>query len=169
VDQGITNGYNDGTFRPDLRLSRGDFAVLLVRAFDPQPRPERQQANVSQLFVDVVANDPQTKFIQQIYRSGIMSGLPDRQFGVRAVISRAEAITAVTKVLELPPDHGATHRRYSDHREIPTWATGPIADATAAGLIVDPNPDRIRATVPITRAEVASLIYQGWRYKTQKT
>jgi hypothetical protein len=169
VDQGITNGYNDGTFRPDLRLSRGDFAVLLVRAFDPQPRPERQQANVSQLFVDVAANDPQTKFIQQIYRSGIMSGLPDRQFGVRAVISRAEAITAVTKVLELPPDHGATHRRYSDHREIPTWATGPIADATAAGLIMDPNPDRIRATVPITRAEVASLIYQGWRYQTQKT
>lgn len=168
VEQGITHGYNDGTFRPDLRLSRGDFAVLLVRAFDPQPRPDRRQANVSQLFVDVADNDPQTKFIQQIYRSGIMSGLPDRQFGVKAVISRAEAITAVKKVLELPPDHGATHRRYTDHRDIPAWAEGPIAAATTAGLIVGPNSDRIRATVPITRAEVASLIYQGWNYQTQK-
>ncbi|MFQ4140265.1 S-layer homology domain-containing protein [Nodosilinea sp. PGN35] len=163
LDLGLINGFSDGTFRPDARVSRADFASLLVSAFDPSPRGDRLQANVSQLFRDVPTSHPQLRAIQQIYRSGAMSGLDNGTFGVAAAISREQAIAALVAILDLRAATTDSLTRYPDRATISPWAQGAIAAATEAELIVTPDSTapQIRANQAATRAEIATLVYQG--------
>lgn len=163
VDLGVINGFVDGTFRPDARVTRVDFASVLVSAFDPPPRRDRLQANVTQLFRDVPPNHPQLNVIQQIYRSGAMAGFDNGTFGVTTAIPREQAIAALVAILNLRAETAASLTRYPDRATISSWAQGAIAAATEAELIVTPDSTvpQIRANQAATRAEIATLVYQG--------
>ncbi|MDA0269043.1 MAG: S-layer homology domain-containing protein [Cyanobacteria bacterium] len=167
VDLGLLNGFDDGTFRPEAPVARVDYAGMLVAAFDPPPRSDREQVDVSRLFRDVAAPPAaQFKVVDRIYRSGAMSGFDDGTFGVTRPISREQAISALVNILNLEAGNPSSLNRYPDRATLSPWATGAIAAATEAGLIVSaasPAPDPIRAKEPATRADVAALVYQGLR------
>jgi hypothetical protein len=51
---------------------------------------------------------------------------------------------------------------YGDRAQIPSYGIDALAAATQAGLVINhPTPDQLRPQEPITRAEVAVLIYQS--------
>jgi hypothetical protein len=37
-DKGLISGFKDGTFKPDAKMSRAEYAALLVKAFNPTPK-----------------------------------------------------------------------------------------------------------------------------------
>lgn len=55
---GITTGYDDGTFRPDNPVTRAEFAVFTARALEPSFRPDSwQERREGQVIYDIEIGD----------------------------------------------------------------------------------------------------------------
>jgi hypothetical protein len=98
AQQGIVEGYPDGTFRPEEAIDRDEYAAVLWRAFEADM--ERTVASGS-TFDDVPAGYWAAPAIEEAYEMGFM-GLPDtNEFEPQAEVSRVEAISALVQGLEL--------------------------------------------------------------------
>ncbi|MGD6894606.1 N-acetylmuramoyl-L-alanine amidase [Bacillus infantis] len=83
ADKGIITGDAEGTFRPKDKMTRGEMAYLLKRAFDLS-----QTSNV--FFSDVAASGAQYTAINNIVTAGLSNGYPDGSFKPKNAITRVE-------------------------------------------------------------------------------
>ena len=88
----IVNGYEDGSFRPESPITRGEFAAIAAR-FD------------SSLYVgddkfSDIAGHWAAEYINRAAQKGWISGYPDGTFHPNQYITRAEAMTLINNVLD---------------------------------------------------------------------
>ncbi len=83
VEEGIINGYNDGTFRPNQLVTRGEMAIFISRAFDLTTDTEA-------VFQDTAPSMASFEAIQTVYGNGIAKGFSDYHFYPYKTISRGE-------------------------------------------------------------------------------
>jgi hypothetical protein len=67
---GITEGFADGTYRPDSFVNRAEMAIFLVRAFDHTGL----LGTPTDLFADVNSGAPYAPYAEVIYNVGITRG-----------------------------------------------------------------------------------------------
>ena len=82
----VAEGYPDGTFRPDLAVTRGQFAKMAVDGLSlgtAQP--------VSPTFLDVPADDPFYDWIEGGVAAGVLSGFADHTYRPEDEVSRQQA------------------------------------------------------------------------------
>ncbi|MEQ6357492.1 S-layer homology domain-containing protein [Lysinibacillus sp. M3] len=72
VEQGIIKGYDDGTFKPNVKVTRGHMATFIARAFN---LPSGKQT-----FKDVPKNSTAYEAVQQLVAAGITNGYEDGTF-----------------------------------------------------------------------------------------
>lgn len=72
VDAGIINGYLDGTFKPDAKVTRGHMAAFIARAFE--------LPNGNKTFKDVPSNNTAYEAVKQLAAAGITTGYEDGTF-----------------------------------------------------------------------------------------
>lgn len=72
VEQGIIKGYDDGTFKPDAKVTRGHMATFIARAFN--------LPSGNQTFKDVPKNSTAYEAVQQLVAAGITNGYDDGTF-----------------------------------------------------------------------------------------
>ncbi|MEN9204589.1 MAG: S-layer homology domain-containing protein [Thermostichales cyanobacterium DRC_bins_46] len=155
ADQQILGGFPDGTFRPNDSVTRAQFAAIITRAFGLDTNvPPRQ-------FSDPIPGWA-APAINAAAGAGLISGFPDGTFRPNDNLTRAQAITVLTRAAGVPaidPNQVETILAiYSDNQSIPNFARPSVAAATQAGLIVlYPNPTLINAARVATRGEVAAL------------
>jgi len=70
----VLGGYDDGTFRPDTEVTRGQLAKIVSNSADFQDTPEGQQ------FTDVPPNHPFYVWIERLAKRGILGGYSDGTF-----------------------------------------------------------------------------------------
>lgn len=156
--KGILAGYPDRTYKPNLPIMRDEFASAMVSALELQNVPDFAQ----QIFRDVPTGHWANADIDKAYNRGLVSGYPDCTFKPDRPVSRAEALSAMGKVI--PGDISAAEAQsilscYTDSNEIPGWAALSVAEALNAGVIRSlPNTDQIRPNDSASRAEIASMI-----------
>ncbi|MEM9217945.1 MAG: S-layer homology domain-containing protein [Cyanobacteria bacterium P01_F01_bin.150] len=156
----IIEGFPDGTFRPELSLTRAQYAALLHKMFSippfvlPNIHPERPFRDVSpQFWAD--------EAIQHASRMGFIAGFPDGSFRPEEALSRAQAIVSLVNGLRLMGGDRTDLERYGDRTQIPTYAKDEIATATQKQLIINhPDPAQLKPKQPISRAEIATMLYQ---------
>lgn len=90
---GITGGYPDGTFRPDVVVSRGQMAAFLQRALDLAPGAQTFADAASTVFADAVA---------AVAAAGIAGGFPDGTFRPGAAVTRGQMATFLVRALGWP-------------------------------------------------------------------
>lgn len=152
----IINGFPDGTFQPNERVTRAEFAAILRRAF------LQSQPITAQPFTDVPANYWATEAIYAARAAGFLSGYPGNRFEPDSPIRRDEALVSLTNGLKYTGGSLETLARYSDANSILNYARPIIATATEANLVVNyPNPDQVGAYRHASRAEVAAFVYQA--------
>ncbi|MEC1377420.1 N-acetylmuramoyl-L-alanine amidase [Heyndrickxia oleronia] len=83
VEAGIITGYEDKTFRPTNKITRGEMAYLLTKAFKL-----KETSKVS--FKDVIMTSNQGIVINQMVTGGLSNGYPDGTFKPTNNISREE-------------------------------------------------------------------------------
>lgn len=88
---GIVNGYDDGTFRPNQRITRAEFATIASRFTSLVHEGEN-------LFTDIDGHWA-AEFINNSAITGWVNGYDDGTFIPDAEITRAEAITLINRVL----------------------------------------------------------------------
>lgn len=152
----IIAGFNDGTFRPNDRVTRAQFAAIINKAFNPTAQKS------CAAFVDVRSNFWGFDAIQTACRGGFVTGYPGNEFRPDQRIPRVEVLVALVSGLGLRSDETSVLSVYSDSARIPDWAQTAIAGATQRGLVVNyPARDRLNPTQEATRADVAAFVYQA--------
>jgi uncharacterized lipoprotein YddW (UPF0748 family) len=156
ADRGFVRGFQDRTFRPSRIVNRAEYAALI------QPTLQRPAKRAYVPFVDVPANHWALPAIRGAFEAGFVSGYPGQQFRPDATITRTEVMVSLAGGLGWQaPAQLNLAQLYRDSGEIPLWATGAISAATAANVVVNyPNLAQLRPQQPITRAEVAVILYQ---------
>jgi len=97
VHSGILNGYSDGSFRPDARISRAEMAVMVARAMPAS----LEGTSVTPGFADD-RNIPAwaQAAAAELRTRGIISGRTGNLFEPNATATRAEAITIILNLLD---------------------------------------------------------------------
>jgi hypothetical protein len=154
--KGFISGFKDGTFKPDAKMSRAEYAALLVKAFNPAPkRPAKS-------FTDIAANYWAKDVIQQAYRGQFLSGLPDGSFRPTENVQRVQVLVSLVSGLGLGSSDTAVLTAYDDRNTIPDYAKDEVATATKKKMVVNhPQLKQLKPTNDATRAEVAAMVYQA--------
>ncbi len=93
-NNGIVEGYADGTFRPDTTVNRAEFTKILIEAYEMDTEALCKIAN----FPDAPMSEWFGKYIQSARCSGVISGYPDGTFKPSASINFAEAAKIVANL-----------------------------------------------------------------------
>ncbi|WP_167859234.1 tandem-95 repeat protein [Paenibacillus cymbidii] len=93
TDAGIFTGFTDGTFHPDVPVTREELATVMTR-YLKLDTPQ----SIDQHFAD--ASDRwSTTAIEALYRNGLVQGYPDGTFQPAGSIIRLEAVTLINRML----------------------------------------------------------------------
>jgi hypothetical protein len=154
---GFVNGYDDGTFQPDGKVTRAEFTAMLVRAISLTSK----DAQVMQ-FSDI-ADIPQwaKSYVFEAASAGVVTGYEDHSFGADRLISRAEMAIMVARAIGLETNSdGAVS--FADEDQIPDWALQEIKASRKAGLIQGRDNNNFVPGDNATRAEAAVLILAAY-------
>lgn len=91
VEAGVIKGYSDGTFKPDNKVTRGQMAAFLGRAFDLPAS--------STTFKDVKSTDTGAEFVGRLAAANITTGYSDGTFKPNANLTRAHISVFIARAL----------------------------------------------------------------------
>ncbi|MCX8042033.1 MAG: S-layer homology domain-containing protein, partial [Thermodesulfobacteriaceae bacterium] len=94
-ERGITTGYPDGTFRPEVIVTREQMAAFIVRA----RYGENFVYNSVPYFSDVSPNRWSFKYVQRLYEDGITRGCGETSFCPESEVTRAQMAAFLVRAL----------------------------------------------------------------------
>lgn len=145
---GITN-VTSGEFKPGVNITRGDFAMFLVRALG-------LSAEWTENFADVDASSVYAKEIGIGRALGILKGTDGVHFNPESEISRQELMTITARGMELKGLGSLAV--FSDADKIAEWAKESVS-AMVENEIIEGNADgTINPEGSATRAEAAVIM-----------
>ena len=155
--RGITGGTSDGNFSPDATLTRGQFIVMLMRAYGIE-----EDENPTDNFDDA-GDTYYTAYLATAKSLGITSGVGNSIYAPEREITRQDMFTLLYRVLdvlgELPETEGAASLSdFTDAEEISDYAEKAMESLVAAGIISgsDGKFDPLGGS---TRAQMAQVLY----------
>ncbi len=101
-EAGVINGYPDGTFRPDNKITRAEFVTMLMQGRNVEKYTELP-------FGDVSSELWSADYIYSAYKEGYIDGYEDSTFRPDSPITRAEAVKIINKALDRTDFNNATN------------------------------------------------------------
>jgi hypothetical protein len=157
--RGILADFGTGKFDPDKEITRGEYAKMLDRAFADRPVTATTPAK----FQDIPADYPRKEAIDKSVQLGFMTGYSPTKFSPNQPIPRYQLQISLAKGLQLatPANPDSVLSKYSDAKDMPTYARGKMAAAIESGIIIkDQTPNLLKPTQKATRADAAASIYE---------
>jgi len=154
----VVVGYPDRMFKPSRNISRAEFATMIVKGFNK----DSYNYGAEKLFNDVPLSHWANSVIAKAVHENLLKGYPDGLFKPNNNVTRAEALCALSKGVNIQMDAARAREIlscYSDGASVPEWAQIPIAKALESGALKSsPNSKMIRPYAEATRAEIASML-----------
>jgi len=152
----LIRGFEDGTFRPDLTMTRAQYATLIANAYNP---PAKREAIA---FADVPSDFWAKPYIEKAYRGGFISGFPDDTFKPNENVLRLQILLSLASGLGLPAANSSVLNVYDDKDSIVAAGQPAVAATTQQQIVVNyPNVRVLNPNRNATRAEVTAMVYQG--------
>jgi hypothetical protein len=152
VELGFVSGYEDGTFRPNGKVTRGEFSTMLARAL------KLDTAATEFGFADQDQTPVWAKpFIQALAKAGFISGYEDGTFRSDNKITRTELVVIIVRALGLELDPNET-LPFDDANQVPVWAKPYVAAAAKAGIVKGYGDGKFNPNSSATRAEAVIMI-----------
>ncbi|MDQ1236096.1 hypothetical protein QE450_003594 [Paenibacillus sp. SORGH_AS306] len=157
-------GYPDGTFRPDQKVTRAELSVMLERALAIQ-NATTPTATSSTDFKDVPASYWAASSIQNIEGSGWLQGYPGGNFKPAQPMTRAELATLIarwqglntTSTASLPAD-------VQGH-----WAANTISEVIQSGWMKGYPDGQFYPNQAVSRAEIVTVLNRVLGENTSST
>ncbi|MDD4844575.1 MAG: S-layer homology domain-containing protein [Anaerotignum sp.] len=155
--RGITTDTGNSNFTPQTRLTRGEFLVMLMKAYTIAPDEERVNN-----FVDA-GSIYYTSYLAATKRLGISGGIGNNMFAPDKEITRQEMFTLLYNALKvinkLPQGNfGKSISSFSDAEQISVWAKDAMTLLLETGT-VGGNDGKLAPTSATTRGEMAQVLY----------
>ncbi|WP_282936875.1 S-layer homology domain-containing protein [Paenibacillus sp. RC67] len=157
----VVKGMTDTSFTPDNRITRAEFAAILVRGLG-------LSENNAAKFNDLKANDWYAGVVGAAAKAGLVDGFEDGTFKPDANVTREQMAVMVARAMKLANKQSAADikalDKFADQTSISGWAKDATAQALNAGII---NGMTERTFVPAdnaTRAEAAVMVKRLLQY-----
>lgn len=156
------HGYTDGTFHPNVNVTRAQMAAMLARNLSDNHVPE-----ASNLFYADTATSWAKNDIEYIRTEGIMQGRHDRSFGPNEMITRAQMAVIAVRWIDKQCVEGATDTSYCEintsgetYRDVAVthWAAKEINRISAIGIMVGSGNGEFRPEEKLTRAQAVKVL-----------
>ncbi len=156
--RGITSGTSEGIYSPNANLTRGQFVVLLMNAYQIGTQSTAGTENFSD-----AGNTYYTPYLLQAKALGIVNGVGNNLFAPQKAITRQEMIVMLYNALEVideVPDamNNTALTSFNDADLIADWAKDAMTTLVQAGVISGSN-DLLNPKSGTTRAEIAQVLY----------
>ncbi|BDF68809.1 hypothetical protein CE91St43_27810 [Oscillospiraceae bacterium] len=157
AENGITTGTGDGRYDPDGLMTRGDFVLMLYRAFD-LPKASGYS------FDDVPVDSYYANAIASAKNQGIAKG-SDGKFEPAGALTRQDAMVLLHRTLDavgrgLGNGWSLSLLSFTDGSSVAEYAQGPVAALVKAGVIQGDDSGRLNPTGSLTRAEMAVILHR---------
>ncbi len=157
----IFEGTGGSQFNPDRDITRGEFAVILVRGLGLQ-----MEKGATTSFSDVKSTDPYRAAIDTAHVYQLLSGFDDGTFRPNEKITREQAMVIISNAMRLTglktklsgQSAEETLRSYADGAKVSEWAKNGIADSVQAGVVSGRSDDKLAPKAYMTRAEFAAIM-----------
>ena len=154
--QGIVNGQSAAAFGPAASIKRGDFILMLVRAYD-------LKADAKDNFADVAEGSYWYDAIAAAKALEIAKG-DGTSFKPESSITRQEAMTLLCRALKAAGKdlsaYSAELKDYADGDTVADWAADSVKTLVGAGVI-NGRDGAIQPAGGLTRAEMAVALYRA--------
>lgn len=158
-DEGLIDGYGDGSFQPNGTVTRAEFAKLVNRTLGFTAESEIS-------FSDVTERDWFHAEVARAVAAGYAQG-SGGMFRPNQPVTRAEAAAMLARAAGLAANEERADA-FADAAPIPAWARGSVGAAAEAGYMTGYPDGAFGALDPITRAE-AVVTLDRVRRSAQKT
>ncbi|MDD3652581.1 MAG: S-layer homology domain-containing protein [Desulfotomaculaceae bacterium] len=148
VTIGAINGYSDGSFKPDNKITRAEFATVLVKAF-------QLTSQDGKIFTDTAGHWAR-EYIAAAADSGVVNGYDVNTFGPDDLITREQMAVMIVKAAKFAPAAGEP--QFADSGSISSWARESIVTATQNGILKGYPDNTIQPLGSATRAEAVTVI-----------
>lgn len=146
----VLKGYEDGSFKPNGTVTRGELAAILVRVFG------LNEVAGAAVYTDVVPTKWYAGDVAKVSVAGIMNDYEDGTFKPEQEATREEAAYAIAKAYRVATQDKTSS--FTDQAQISDWAEDEIA-ALVAGGYLNGNPDgSFRPQATLTRAEAVTMV-----------
>ena len=160
---GVLVGYPDGTYKPDIPVSRAEFASMVIKSLG------QENANVTQPidYADIESDFWGYNIIQKAVYFDLIPNGRGQNFRPYDPVTRAEAISIAVNALTTSQiseqrAQNIISKSYEDYTQLPAWFM--MAAAKSQLLDLDPiipgHEGKMEPNRPMNRAEVAVLLYK---------
>ena len=155
---GIFDGYSDGSFRPYDPINRAEASKVILLALG---KSIQSDDNSTLGFIDLIRNEWYIPYIKTGQVLGILSGYPDRTFRPNLTINRVELL----KVFLRTAGVSVANCNIAPYADTPItnetrWYINDVCHAKTYGLMFADIGGMFNPSKPMTRGDVAELFYR---------
>ncbi|MDD1504883.1 S-layer homology domain-containing protein [Lysinibacillus sp. CNPSo 3705] len=154
-DQGIITGYGDGTFKPDVKISRQHAAVLIERATSLTSKVPFEQYN------DIPKTHPYFDAIQRLQQTGVIKSNAKGNFNPTKNLTRGEMALILANAFKLEAKGKHPFKDVSQTTE----EGKAIAALYEAEITTGYDATTFKPNVPLSRAHYAVFLYRALNYE----
>ncbi|OAB35970.1 pullulanase [Paenibacillus glacialis] len=151
----VVEGATDSTFNPDQKLTRAEFAAMLVRTLSL-----KDAGSVS--FTDVDSSSWYASAVSTAYHNGLVKGKNESTFAPQATITREEMAMMILRAYQLNNEASAVPNSsasaFIDEQQISSWAVEEVRAVTSLGLMNGHSKKEFVPKSNTSRAESAQAI-----------
>ncbi len=155
---GVVSGVSATSYGPSQPMRRGDFVLMLHNAFS---LPEASGGG----FPDVPQNSYYGPAIASAREQNIIYAGSDGRFRPNDTITRLDAAVFLYRCLQSQGRIGAGSASsltgFADAASVPSWAAEAMGALVQRGVFAGDTAGRLNPNSPLTRAEMAVILYQA--------
>lgn len=159
----IDKGYSNGTFRPDQKLTRLQFAEMLYNTLvhTGQLKPENYTGVTLPFADNDKISDSARPALRALVTEGIINGATGADgrlyFNPDSSLTRAQASAMIGRSQE--KGYAAAEMTYTDKDSIPSYAVYYVQTMTAQGILGGYQDGTFKPGNSITRGQMAKILY----------
>ena len=156
----VIKGYEDGTLRPDNKITRAEFAVILNRVFNIQG------SNNTSIVLKDIGDNWAKEAIENLVAAGVIKGYDDGKFRPDNTITREEMVIMLSRIVDLNNvAKDTTKGNFNDVNG--TYAADEIKAEAQAGIVSGKGDGRFDPKSNATRAEALQIILNALKLDPQ--
>lgn len=160
---GVVVGYPDGTYKPDIPVTRAEFASMAIKALGQEDATVTQDIH----FSDIEHSFWAYNIIKKAVYFDLIPDADGQRFRPYESVTRAEAISIAVNALTTSQiseqrAKDIISKSYEDYTQMPAWFLISAAKAQLLDLIIvmPGNEGKLESDRPANRAEVAAILYK---------
>jgi len=157
-NDGVLNGFDDGSFRPEEAVTREQFAKMIVCAL------KLEEESTAHSYFDAVDGAWYNKYLAAAEKYELMNGIGENAFGVGNTLIRQDMAIIAYRICNAgycKPEERieADNLPFSDASEVSDYAVEYVLEAYAYGLVNGMDNNKFVPKGKVTRAQAAQVIY----------